>query len=247
MSGYRFYSNLRDLGDFFFPVNCSSCHSAPSSSLTLCPNCLESVHQKLLSESVQRCHLCSRHIASGSTCFSCSSILNQPAPFIVHSLFSYQNEIRRLILDYKMKENFNLKRFFAYLLATSQFLKNAQQAGFIIVPTPSRQTSFGAMLLIARELKNFYGIPFSSVLKTHARKSQKTLNRKERLENLKNKIIFSGRRIEKALLIDDILTTGATMRECIKVLRKNGSSEIRVLALASVPEEISTQTDQPVH
>ncbi len=65
--------------------------------------------------------------------------------------------------------------------------------------------------------------------------SQTGLGRKERLQNIKNAFVMKDTsKIEgkKILLVDDVYTTGATAKECAKVLLKGGSKQVDVLTLA---------------
>lgn len=62
------------------------------------------------------------------------------------------------------------------------------------------------------------------------------LSEQERAENLKNAFAVTEAKALKGkniLLVDDILTTGATMAECAKVLREAGAKSVRGLVLAS--------------
>ena len=65
--------------------------------------------------------------------------------------------------------------------------------------------------------------------------SQTTLGRAERLENLRGVFaVTRGAPIEgrHVLLVDDVLTTGATLDACARVLRKGGVASVRALAVA---------------
>ena len=66
-------------------------------------------------------------------------------------------------------------------------------------------------------------------------KIQKTLKREERMENLKDAFeIINEKDIKgkKFILLDDVMTTGATLNEGVKVLKKYGAVEIKILTLA---------------
>lgn len=236
---------LRHVTDFFFPLECSICHHTAALEHGLCSRCLDNFYDELIAKDKLRCQFCSRVVPEKTICLSCSHLENPPVHIPIHSLFNYEKRIRNLILNYKIKEHFNLKRIFAKVLAESDFFRHAAQEGFIVVPTPSRRSSFGTMSLIAKEIHKFYGIPVAHVLTSRATKSQKTLTRQERLLNLKNKILFHGKPMPKVLLMDDILTTGATIRECVKVLCEHGNKEIHVLLTASVPEQAHSYVDEP--
>ncbi|MGL4523979.1 MAG: ComF family protein [Spirochaetia bacterium] len=129
-----------------------------------------------------------------------------------------------------------MKRLFAFLISRSHFFCDAQKAGFAVVAIPSSKQSFGSMQLIANELNFFYQASVQNGLFSHAKKLQKTLDYNQRQSNLKNQMYYKGYAAEKVLLIDDILTTGATMREAIRAVRVAGAKEIRFLAVSAVAE-----------
>lgn len=64
-------------------------------------------------------------------------------------------------------------------------------------------------------------------------KTQKSLNSEEREENIKGAFLYTGNLDgKKVLLIDDVISSGATVRECIRSLKKAGATEVIVLVLA---------------
>ncbi len=66
--------------------------------------------------------------------------------------------------------------------------------------------------------------------KTKETESQTGLDKEKRLLNVKNAFSFispqKNRKIEKAIIIDDVWTSGATMKECCRVLKKNGVKKV---------------------
>ncbi|MGL5478655.1 MAG: ComF family protein, partial [Clostridium sp.] len=75
----------------------------------------------------------------------------------------------------------------------------------------------------------------STLIKTKETKDQKTLTIRERKNNVKN--VFEGKNINlikgnKFILIDDVITTGATIEEGVRVLKKYGAKEIKILTIA---------------
>lgn len=73
------------------------------------------------------------------------------------------------------------------------------------------------------------------LIKVKENKTQSTLNKIERMENVKNVYkIQNEQKIKqkKVLLFDDIYTTGATTTECIKVLKNAGAKEVGILTIA---------------
>ena len=65
--------------------------------------------------------------------------------------------------------------------------------------------------------------------------SQSELNKSNRKQNVKNAFIIKDKekvKNKKVLIIDDIYTTGSTLQECSKILKKAGASKIGVLTIA---------------
>jgi competence protein ComFC len=61
------------------------------------------------------------------------------------------------------------------------------------------------------------------------------LKGKEREENIKNIFYINEKKLpDEIILFDDVITTGSTLKECAKLLRKNGVKEIYSISLARV-------------
>jgi ComF family protein len=112
-------------------------------------------------------------------------------------------------------------------------------ADFIVaVPLSSkglRTRGFNQTLLIGRTLSKKLGIPleFGLLEKIKDTPPQVGLNKKKRVKNLKGAFGVS-RKLggEKVLLLDDVVTTTATVRECAKALRKAGAGEVAVASVS---------------
>ncbi|HMK56917.1 MAG TPA: phosphoribosyltransferase family protein [Dissulfurispiraceae bacterium] len=98
-----------------------------------------------------------------------------------------------------------------------------------------RQREFNQTALLCRHLSKILKIPvlLDSLIKVKDTKLQTEVGRAGRLRNLKGAFAVSkeigGKRL---LLVDDVITTGATATECSSVLKKAGAKEIDVVALA---------------
>ena len=91
--------------------------------------------------------------------------------------------------------------------------------------------------LIARKLAKNLNLELvnDSLIKQKNTLPQSTLSKKQREENAKQVYKIQNKpKIEnkKVILLDDIYTTGATTKECSKVLKQNGAKEILVLTIA---------------
>jgi ComF family protein len=109
-----------------------------------------------------------------------------------------------------------------------------------IVPVPLsikrlRERGFNQSLLIARVISKKIGTPLlmDTLLKKKDTLPQTGLSARERMLNLKNVFEIKGNvRGLRLLLVDDVMTTGATVKECSKELMKAGAKEVIVLTLA---------------
>ncbi len=127
----------------------------------------------------------------------------------------------------------------------------------IIVPVPLhtrrvRQRGFNQAALLARELGRRLrrDVRFDILTRKQWTEPQTRLNREERLSNVKNAFevllpeTISG---ERVLLVDDVYTTGTTLSECARELKRSGAGEVTALTVTrSVPELNLLRTMQTV-
>jgi predicted amidophosphoribosyltransferase len=143
--------------------------------------------------------------------------------------FLYRDEIRELLISFKFKKNYNLKYLFADILE-SELLK-WQQKGYTIFNAPGSGQN-GSFPVLIDELRR-RGLSINSCFKKLNKTEQKKLSRAERLTAVKGKIKIGNLRLPpNIVIIDDILTTGATLTECCSVARAKGARNITVLVLA---------------
>lgn len=114
----------------------------------------------------------------------------------------------------------------------------------IIIPVPLHkrrlnERGFNQSLLIAHYISNRFSIPLciDGLQRVRWTRPQIELTRDERLRNVKgafavkDKMTFNGKR---CILVDDVYTTGATVNECAKALKKAGAKEVNVFTIARV-------------
>jgi ComF family protein len=131
----------------------------------------------------------------------------------------------------------------------------------LVMPVPLhprrlREREFNQALLLADRIARHLVVPLSydNLVRTTPSPAQTTLTRKERLKNLRGAFAarqpdtIAGKRI---LLIDDVFTTGATVNECAKTLRKAGSGDVFIVTLGrtmdagTVPDRLLAQWAAP--
>lgn len=167
------------------------------------------------------------------------------SPYIkrVYYSISYNRFVREKIKDYKYNgKNYLYKPFSEIMIKT---IKNKNMDndidGIIYVPTHRRKEAlrgYNQAELLAKYISKKLSKPLlgDSLIKIKWTKEQSHSNKIDRIINLKNSFQVKNSNIienKRILLIDDIITTGATMEECSKVLINAGAKEVVGLALTS--------------
>lgn len=156
--------------------------------------------------------------------------------------FKYDGEIRRKLIDYK----FNNKPYL-YKMFTKILLKNEKVCGFlkkydIIIPVPIHKKrklkrGYNQTYLIAKEIaKNTHlKLEKDVLIKKKNVVEQSSLKKSKRINNIKNAFIVKNKdkiTNKKVLILDDIYTTGSTIKECAKIIKKCGTNKIGILTIA---------------
>jgi ComF family protein len=184
------------------------------------------------------CLVCDRPAVAGVTHPICRS---RWAPERFLAAFPYQGPARRLVQALKYKRLRAVAETMAELLADEiremgvEFGPQAQ-----VVPVPLsfwRQGArgFNQAELLARALAEDLKLDFRPAIlrKTKDTSSQVSLSRPERQANVRGVFAVSEElHGEDILLVDDVVTTGATAREAARTLRKAGAGQVWVLAFA---------------
>ncbi|MFM9849459.1 MAG: ComF family protein [Hyphomicrobiaceae bacterium] len=177
---------------------------------------------------------------------SAAAAANPPAYGRARAVAAYDGVMRDLIHAFKYADRHDARRLFGTWLvsAAAPLLPGIT----MVVPVPLAWTrllrrQFNQAAILAQETSRLTGLPYAPhVLKrTRATRSQVGLSRLERRRNISGSFALAPRyraRIEGAsvLLIDDVITTGATVDACARVLLAAGAVRVDVLALALVVE-----------
>lgn len=239
-----FLKRLADLFlHIFFPRTCFCCGRdiERKKQALLCPACSKNL--KTPGELV--CKRCGLPLPSGGAhCFNCrgSKAAKYKCSFIRSALI-FNEPSRALIHAFKYEKFSSIAKFFAPLMYKTYRENPPYFEAEIIAPIPIhksrlRKRGFNQARLLAEELSKYNNIPVEDILiRKHKTKSQTSLNKIQRKENIKDAFeLKKGCNIKgKAIiLIDDVCTTGATLEECAKVLKSAGARE--VLALTALRE-----------
>lgn len=240
--------NLKDLlglvKDALFPddLTCDLC-GRETFGTNICEQCLKT----LIFNDKSTCPVCGRRTIRPEICAECKAL---PPKFERGvSVFVYEGGAAALIKKFKTGSAY-LKEYFAETLCEK--LKDFPKFDCIAsVPMTRRAKSkrgYNQSELLANALSKRLNIPAlrGAIVKTKETPEQKTLNRAERSKNLQR--CFSVPKPDKikgkhVLLVDDVLTTGATSDAVAAVLIKAGAEKVYFAAVASVEYKIiKTQT-----
>jgi ComF family protein len=187
-----------------------------------------------------RCAACDAPVALHvSFCSPCarSIVACEVAPQSgIRSAYEYGGALARAIAKMKYEDRPDLARPLGHALALCAPPGDAE----MIVPVPLHpmrlaERGFNQVSLLARPLARRLARPLDATAVTRTRDTprQATLGRAERLENVEGAFVASTRvRGKRVLLVDDVCTTGATIRACVSALRRAGASEVAALVLA---------------
>lgn len=158
----------------------------------------------------------------------------------VISALEYSGVPRAVVLEFKERNRTDVARVLAVPLtaavAAARTLPGGTDAELTAVPTSSaafRRRGYDPVRLTMRRAR----LPSSRVLRrTRGRLAQKTLGSIERRRNTAGSMRARGSLTGRAfLLIDDVVTTGATLEECARALRDAGGTVVGAATVASTP------------
>jgi len=218
------------LKDILFPQKCGICKKL--SEKTICDDCLS--HITLIKTPI--CEVCGRPISEGTICYQCK--IEPPYFFRARSYAIYENVMRNAIIEFKFNQKIKIGKYLGELLGN--FAKKLNWDVDVIVPIPLSKNrlktrGFNQAEIIAREVGELLEIPIVDGLKRiKETKSSIELSPRGRRENIHMAFLLSEPKLKrkKALIIDDVYTTGATVNEAAKTLIEREIKEVRVLTLA---------------
>jgi len=233
---------FKALLDLLFPVQCISCNNDGD---WLCSDCLN----KILNQKHEQttCPICNTPgYNNGTVCPTCQKTFYLDKVFIA---VPYENElIQKLIKTFKYNFVKDLSIPIAEIMinyfkkVNSINLLNNYPINVISSPLSKKRLrwrGFNQSELLAREIAKKLNLNYlpNLIIKTKNTKEQAELNRQERLINIKNAFMINKKDQpeisgQSFLLIDDVITTGATLGEMAQVLKSNGAKEIWALVVA---------------
>lgn len=221
------------------PTDCALC-LARSQGGRPCEGCLSDLLQGLPD---RRCPVCALGLPPNTACPDCA--LLQPAFARVISALEYKPPVDQLILQFKNAGRFQHARFMAEILASAVRLEVPELLDeiTIVLPVPSgrlalRRRGFNPAAEIARQLAGRLCLRYWPIVahRRHDGISQKTLNRHARAKFQANRYACRHRLSgETVAVVDDVLTTGATLHAVANELMQAGAKSVVGLVVARTP------------
>ena len=220
-----------------FTSLCLICNDISLEYLSLCQACLDELPQNL-----HYCTQCGLKI-EGEASKICGACQQKP-PFYdsIIAAYRYEYAIKHLITEFKFYKKLRNADLLGKLLAKHI---NKQQLPEYLIPVPMHrkrltQRGFNQAMELCHVLSKELNIPILSnaIIKKKATEAQANLTAKQRRQNLKgsfaiNEVINA----QHIAIVDDVMTTGATMNELAKLLKKAGVKHIQAWVCARTYEK----------
>ena len=238
---------LTPLVDLMFPPRCPLCGDALGEQGGLCIACWS----KLVIPGEPACALCQRPMGEAFggelgalTCAPC--LQTRPKHGGIAAATLYNTTSRDLVLAFKHGRRVALGALLGRLIAA----RVGDLAGeWLVVPVPLHRwrlwkRGFNQSALLARTIAAAPGrtLAVDALIRTRATPSLGGLGRTDRAKALRGSIVANPAwkarlRDAQVLLVDDVMTSGATSDSCVRALRRAGATKVRIACFARVLDE----------
>jgi len=224
-----------------WPPRCPLCGEALAEPDRFCPGCLLSVTAVVQPS----CLVCGGELdpAVAPADRVCGRCKYEPPSFAAARAFGrYDGALAEAIKGLKFRDHRHLLPALQRLIAEADATHYPDRAFDAIIPVPLHRSrvaerGFNQATDLARAIARRRGLPLlsSAVIRRKNTKPQYGLNLKERRRNVEGafKVMQPTKvRDRRVLLVDDVMTTGATVNECARVLMRAKAAEVCVLTVA---------------
>jgi ComF family protein len=234
------FNRLGAIASLLYPPVCVTCRANVRAGEYLCDQC----ETKIVRIVAPFCQKCSEPFEGAITSeFTCANCAHRTIHF-ESAVAAYRSRgiVRQIVHDFKYGHQIYLRQPVTRWLRAA--LDDARLRGCrfdIIVPVPlhptrQRERGFNQASLLAELLSEQISIQSKPALeRIRYTTTQTALDRAERMENLHNAFRLRKnmdvRRL-RVLLIDDVLTTGSTLSECARILKRAGAVSVHAATAA---------------
>jgi ComF family protein len=236
----------RTVLDLLLPPTCLTCDSTTDAPGRFCAACFGKM-QFITEPFCRRCAIPFTHAAEATAHGICAACSEYPPPWRqARAALRYDAHSRRLILPLKHGDRVELAFALARMMARAgaSLLENAD----LLVPVPLhpsrlRARRYNQRALLAREIAKLTAVParLDALVRLRSTQPLGDLSAEQRSRMVAHAFAprrgatnaLAGRRI---LLIDDVMTSGATCTACTLALLASGAAQVDVLTAARVPD-----------
>lgn len=241
-----FFRMSRSALDFLIPQRCCLCGKSDEACFVAGVSYCDECASTLSPDPINRCERCGAEAGPfASTKNGCTHCRNRKLKFrSVTCLAMYDGKLRKALLSAKWSFSAVPMRSLARLLVASRSYELEELRIDRVIPIPQhwRQRlvrNFNPAIVIAEEVGRRLGVPCDVHILRRSRRTrpQKRVSVQQRFENQKGTLTIRDPHLvkkERILLIDDVLTTGATCSEAAALLRSAGAADCHVAVLGRV-------------
>lgn len=221
-----------------FPSRCIFCQQTVAQGIEVCPDCYAA-----LPHNEHCCVRCALPLADDiNTAVACGRCIRKPPAFdYTHSPFRYEDDIITLIHQLKFSEKIGFSRSIGEILL--RYFSGTGETPDCLLPVALhssrlRQRGFNQSIEISRVLARKLAIPIehAAIVRQRSTVAQTGLDAKQRQKNIRGAFSVAGKlNYKHVLIVDDVMTTGATVNELAKLLKKNDVERVGVLSIARAP------------
>ncbi|ANQ85983.1 putative competence protein F [Azoarcus olearius] len=218
--------------DALIPQDCFLC-GAPAAGRAICTAC----EAELPGAPAQACPCCAVPVASGGRCGEC--LQHPPAFDSTVALFAFAFPVDRMVHALKYRHRLGLADYFAAVALRRGLPPDID----MVLPMPLHparlaERGFNQSVEIARPLARALGVglELSALKRVRNIPTQSGLSREERQRNVRGAFdSATDLRGRCVLVLDDVMTTGATLSEAARILKRRGAERVDNLVIARTP------------
>ena len=233
---------LTALAELIFPTRCMTCGTVLDYQAipVFCADCFSKI--KFIQSPLCPCCGIPFETAAGSDHLCSDCIDAAPVFTVARSVGCYENVLLDAIHQFKYRGKTATGKSLGKLMAEFSYPGFSIADYSLIIPVPLhlkrlRERGFNQSVILAREIARSFSVPLDFMtLKKHIHTDpQVSLGKKEREKNVRGAFTVKRENTiknESILLVDDVYTTGSTLKECARVLKNHGAREVAAITLA---------------
>lgn len=230
-----------------WPSTCVLCKQSGQEGIDLCQPC-----EADLPANDHACSICAEPVPASHSALICGACLRGSPPFAASCApFRYGYPIDHLIRGLKFQGQLAYGRVLGELFARRLLATRADALPELIVPVPLaprryRERGYNQAIELSLAIGRVTGVHVRADTVERRRETleQSALNQKERRRNVRGAFVIANQSaMRHVAIVDDVITTGSTVSEIAKVLRRAGAARIEIWAVAKAGHYANTYSN----